>query len=135
MTRSSLLVLLIEDYALSAKYMMQALKLCNCEEVVIASSGEEAIHITEKHGPFDVVFVDLVMSGMGGLECMKQLRQMETRNGWRQRFVAMSSDEHLKQDALDAGADEFLYKLAHPVREVGIIIKLVDETKRRDEAS
>jgi CheY-like chemotaxis protein len=134
MSTSSLIVLLIEDYPLSAKYMLQALKLCNCEEVFIASSGEEAVKATEEHGPFDVVFIDLVMSGMGGLECMKQLRQMELQNGWSQRFVAMSSDDHLHQAALDAGADEFLHKLAHPVRDVAVIVKLVDQGKRQQSA-
>jgi CheY-like chemotaxis protein len=130
MTTSSLIVLLVEDYFLSAKYMLQTLKLCNCGDVIVASSGEEAIKMTEEHGPFDVVFIDLVMCGMGGLECLRELRHMETSRGWsRQRVVAMSSDETLQQSALGAGADEFLHKLSHPVREISIIVKVLKQGK------
>ncbi|KAG5190706.1 hypothetical protein JKP88DRAFT_285827 [Tribonema minus] len=114
--------MLVEDYQLSALYMSQALRMCGCTDVHAALNGECAIELARVKGPFDVVFVDLVMKGMGGVECIRALRSMEHDNGWTQCIVAMSADAELSSSALAAGADRFMHKLAQPVRDIFAMI-------------
>ena len=86
-----------------------------------ASSGEGAVEMAAQHSP-DVVVVDLVMPGIGGLEAIRRIREAHPRMG----VLALSSfyERERVQDALDAGADGYLVKsvdaesLAHAVRSV-----------------
>ncbi|KAG5184122.1 CheY-like superfamily protein [Tribonema minus] len=114
-------VLIVEDYNLSAQYMSQALKLCNCRSIQIAESGEQAVEMARSQGPFDVVFVDLLMKGMGGIACISVLKSMQ----WSGYIVAMSANEDLRMSAMAAGADKFLHKLDHPVRDIVAIVNAV----------
>jgi NarL family two-component system response regulator LiaR len=86
-----------------------------------ADSGEAAVEMAERHRP-DVVVVDLVMPGLGGLEAIRQIRDSHPTI----RILALSSfyERDRVQDALDAGADGYLVKsvdaasLASAVRSV-----------------
>ncbi len=86
-----------------------------------ASSGEGAIEMAALHSP-DVVVVDLVMPGIGGLAAIRRIREAHPEMG----IVALSSffERDRVQEAIDAGADGYLVKsvdaesLAHAVRSV-----------------
>ena len=86
-----------------------------------AASGEAAIDMADLHGP-DVVVVDLVMPGLGGLGAIRRIRASHPRMG----ILALSSfyERERVQEALDAGADGYLVKsvdaesLARAVRSV-----------------
>jgi two-component system, NarL family, response regulator LiaR len=89
--------------------------------VAEASSGEGAVDMAARYSP-DVVVLDLVMPGIGGLEAIRRIREAHPR----MRVLALSSfyERGRVQDALDAGADGYLVKsvdaesLAHAVRNV-----------------
>ena len=86
-----------------------------------ASSGEGSVEMATRHAP-DVVVVDLVMPGIGGLAAIRLIREAHPRMG----VLALSSfyERERVQEALDAGADGYLVKsvdaesLAHAVRSV-----------------
>jgi two-component system, NarL family, response regulator LiaR len=86
-----------------------------------AASGEAAVEMAERHRP-DVVVVDLVMPGLGGLGAIRQIRESHPAI----KILALSSfyERERVQDALDAGADGYLVKsvdagsLANAVRSV-----------------
>lgn len=86
-----------------------------------AASGEAAIEMAERHRP-DVMVVDLVMPGLGGLGAIRRIRDCHPMIG----ILALSSfyERDRVQDALDAGADGYLVKsvnaesLARAVRSV-----------------
>lgn len=86
-----------------------------------AASGETAVEMAAQHRP-DVVVVDLVMPGLGGIGAIRQIRDAHPTMG----ILALSSfyERDRVQDALDAGADGYLVKsvdaesLAHAVRSV-----------------
>ena len=86
-----------------------------------ASSGEGAVEMAALHSP-DVVVVDLVMPGIGGLSAIRRIRDAHPQMG----VLALSSfyERERVQDALEAGADGYLVKsvdaesLAHAVRSV-----------------
>jgi CheY-like chemotaxis protein len=78
----------------------------------VAGSGEEALRAVAADPP-DVVLIDLVMPGMGGLELARQLRAM---NGRRPFLVAVSgrgTDEDRQRSAA-AGIDLHLVKPVDP---------------------
>ena len=88
-----------------------------------AASGEAAVEMAERHRP-DVVVVDLVMPGLGGLGAIRRIRDSHPTMG----ILALSSfyERDRVQDALDAGADGYLVKsvdagsLARAVRSVAV---------------
>jgi len=72
-----------------------------------AASGEAAVEMAGHHQP-DVVVVDLVMPGLGGLGAIRRIRDSHPTMG----ILALSSfyERDRVQDALDAGADGYLVK-------------------------
>ena len=57
-------------------------------EVVAATSGREALDAAHRSADFDVVFCDLIMPGMSGIDLYQRLR--EARPGLEQRIVFMT---------------------------------------------
>jgi DNA-binding NarL/FixJ family response regulator len=72
-----------------------------------ASSGEGALALMGSLGP-DVVVIDLVMPGMGGIEAIRRLRAADAGLG----IVALSSfsDGDRVREAVEAGANGYMVK-------------------------
>jgi CheY-like chemotaxis protein len=102
-------VLLVEDFSIIIKFLSQALRASRSSIVYTATSGAQALQILCSSGPMDILLVDLVMSEMSGVELIKKVRELEQNLGLSpQRIVAMSAESTLRDDALAAGADQFL---------------------------
>lgn len=78
--------------------------------VAQASSGLEAIE-QFKHQPFDIIFMDIQMPGMDGLETTKHIRQLE-KPGSRTPIIALTAHTitDQKADLLIAGMDDCISK-------------------------
>lgn len=76
-------------------------------QITQASSGEEAFAMFQKQ-PFPVVFTDVRMGGMSGLDLLKQLKQLKTDA----HVIIMTSHGTMDVavNALKAGAYDFLHK-------------------------
>jgi CheY-like chemotaxis protein len=75
-----------------------------------AYSGEEALKFLENHGATDLVLIlsDINMPGMTGLELLRKIKE---KYGQRRVFLVMAyGDEYSYQQAIDAGADDFIGK-------------------------
>lgn len=91
--------------------------------VAEAATGEAAIALVAEHRP-DVVILDVVMPGIGGIEAARRIREAFPEVG----ILALTSfsDRQRIQEALEAGADGYLVKsvdaesLAHAVRSVSL---------------
>ncbi|MEV7634103.1 response regulator transcription factor [Microbacterium sp. NPDC089318] len=80
--------------------------------VAEAASGEEALDLVREHAP-DVVVMDLAMGvGMDGIEAIRRLRQINTRQAILV-FTTYDSDADIVR-AVDAGAMGYLLKDAAP---------------------
>ena len=77
------------------------------EVVGEAATGEAALDLVADLRP-DVVVIDMVMPGIGGLEAIRRLRAADDRLG----IVALTSffERSRIQEALDAGANGYLVK-------------------------
>lgn len=101
------LILLIEDdddQMLLFKTKLQMLG----HDVVTAHTGGEALDILEELY-VDLVVCDVMLPEMSGKELVKRVRESRRHNGLPVIAVTAGADI-LKNELLDCGADEFLYK-------------------------
>lgn len=109
-----------EDYikTLSQRLEMRGLK------VSAATRGEDAVSLAEKQS-FDVIVVDLAMSGMDGLETLKLIKE----NNPDAEIIMLSGQGTVKAstEAMKLGAEDFLEK---PV-EMKELLEKIDELKNK----
>jgi len=105
-------LLIVDDHTIVRRGIRALFKVQPDIEVVgEASSGEEAIGMSAELVP-DVVLLDLVMPGMGGVEATRRIR----RESPRTQVVILTSfheDEHIFP-ALRAGALSYILKDVDP---------------------
>jgi CheY-like chemotaxis protein/anti-sigma regulatory factor (Ser/Thr protein kinase) len=72
-------------------------------------TGEDALALAEDWQP-DLVFMDLRMPGMDGVEATRRLKGLPSTSGTPVVAVTAGAFEEERREALQAGADEFLRK-------------------------
>jgi CheY-like chemotaxis protein len=110
--RQPLRILLAEDNAVNQKLALRLLERLGYR-ADIAANGVEAIRAVERQ-PYDVVFMDVQMPEMDGLEATRQICGRWAA-GERPRIVAMTANA-MREDreaCLAAGMDDYLAK---PIR-------------------
>ncbi|MFN8595669.1 MAG: response regulator transcription factor [Anaerolineae bacterium] len=74
--------------------------------VTVAGSGEEALSLFNAD-TYDLLILDLVLPGLGGIDVCAQIRQ---QSDVPVIVLSAREDEELKVRALDAGADDYVTK-------------------------
>ncbi|MBK9615920.1 MAG: response regulator [Uliginosibacterium sp.] len=104
--RTALRILLVEDNVVNQKVAAALIGKLG-HQVVVAENGQAALDVLEQQ-VFDLVFMDMQMPVMGGLEATRLFRERERREG-RQRtpVVAMSANamQADRDECLNAGMD------------------------------
>jgi CheY-like chemotaxis protein/HPt (histidine-containing phosphotransfer) domain-containing protein len=101
-------ILLVEDNPVNRKVAIGMLAKCN-HHVSIAENGREALEALEQSS-FDMVFMDVQMPVMDGLEATRQIRADKR---WRDLPVIAMTAHAMKGDrerCLKAGMDDYLCK-------------------------
>ena len=115
-------VLVVDDHDLLREGESSCLSAFDDLEVIGESaSGEEGLEAATRLRP-DVVVIDLIMPGIGGVEAIRRMRDADESIG----LLALSTFAHgdLIREAIDAGASGYLVKsvdtdgLAQAVRDV-----------------
>lgn len=105
-------ILLVDDHPLFRRGVMQLLEMePSLIAVGEAKSGEEALTLARELDP-DLILLDLNMSGIGGLEALKCLRDEEIDA--RIVVLTVSDNDEDVIAALRAGADGYLLKDMEP---------------------
>lgn len=113
--------ILVTDDALFMRVTLKNVLTQNGFEVVgEASNGREAVELYEKLKP-DLVFMDITMPEMDGLEALKAIRAKDP-NAKVVMCTAMGQKQ-IVLDAIQAGAKDFIVKPFQPER----IIEAVNE--------
>lgn len=102
---NKLQVLIVEDDAPIRNLISTTLKTHDYKYLT-AKSGEEAIIEASSHNP-DVMFLDLGLPDIDGVEIIKRIRE------WSNMpiiVISARSEDEDKIEALDAGADDYLTK-------------------------
>jgi DNA-binding response OmpR family regulator len=78
-------------------------------KVMIANSGVEALKVLRRYEP-DLVILDVLMPGMGGLEVCRRLRSDPKTENLPIIFLTARGQERDRIEGLRAGADDYLSK-------------------------
>ena len=103
-------ILLVEDHPVNQKLASTILGKWG-HTVIIANNGQEAVDQYQQ-GTWDLVFMDMQMPIMGGLDATRAIRQLESLSGQRVPIIAMTANamESDQQACIDAGMDDFVAK-------------------------
>ena len=93
--------------------------------VLTASSGAEGIRLFEKEKP-PIVFLDIKMPGIDGLEVLRQIKDMDPDT--QVVVITGHGDEQLEAHARQLAGDDFIHK---PFRETSLKAALDRLSKRR----
>jgi osomolarity two-component system sensor histidine kinase SLN1 len=113
--QGKLRVLVADDNSTNIEVVSRMLKLEDIYDVTIAKDGQEAYDLVkatmEKNGSFDVIFMDVQMPNLDGLQSTRLIRDL----GYTYPIVALTafSEESNVKECMDSGMDEFLAK---PIR-------------------
>lgn len=101
-------VLVVDDLADNREVIVRRLQRRGiaCKE---AEDGRKALDIIAEEAP-DLVFLDLMMPGMNGIEVLREIRRKFDQAELPVIMVTAKSEEDTVVEALDAGANDFLTK-------------------------
>ncbi|KAK3636448.1 hypothetical protein LTR56_014235 [Elasticomyces elasticus] len=132
-------MLLVDDNAINLKVLGTFAKKCGIKEIVMVSSGQDAIDAYKKtiaddssHG-YDVVFMDLSMPTVSGFEATAAIRDLEKQANYARDAEGQSIHASIvaltglvsakdRRAAFDAGVDEYVTKPAN-VKNIAEIIE------------
>jgi len=99
-------ILVVDDERHVVRLLKEFLNSKNYE-VYTAMNGMEAIEKVKEVNPH-IVFLDILMPGMGGLDCLKEIMKLNPKTA----VVMLTAviDEELALRALQLGADDYITK-------------------------
>jgi two-component system chemotaxis response regulator CheY len=116
-------VLLCDDSMLVRKQLREILTDAGVNTILEASNGKEALPLIKEHNP-QIVFLDIVMPIMNGLETLKEIKKTNSKT----KVVMITSSgtqTHLKT-ALEEGAYDFIQKPWKEIQILSILDRLKD---------
>lgn len=105
-------ILIAEDNKTNQMVVLRMLRMEKIYNVDVAEDGKQALDMVkesiEKEAPYNLIFMDVQMPNMDGLEATKLIREL----GFKRPIVALSaySDDTNVKGCHDAGMDDFVSK-------------------------
>ncbi|MDD3353885.1 PAS domain-containing hybrid sensor histidine kinase/response regulator [Zoogloea sp.] len=126
-------ILLVEDNPVNQTVARKMLEKVG-HKITLASNGQEALEWFDR-GRFDLIFMDVQMPVMGGLEATQAIRAREARRSWAASgqwhstpIIAMTA--HAMQGdrdrCLTAGMDDYIAKPIKPSELHGVIERVME---------
>ncbi|HXM83479.1 MAG TPA: response regulator transcription factor [Burkholderiales bacterium] len=120
-------VLIIDDEEstrlLLARYLSKDLKI----EAQLAGTCEQALRYAGDYA-YDVILLDLLMPGIGGLEVLKEIRNASPNAATPVVMISVVSDQETIERCLAAGASAYHVK---PVRRAEIVATVQQQLASR----
>ncbi|MBM3435862.1 MAG: response regulator [Bacteroidetes bacterium] len=103
-------ILVAEDQPINMEIIVRILELKGCN-VTTASNGMEAFEKTQSHS-YDMIFMDVQMPEMDGIESTKKIRNWEKTSNSYTPIIAMTAHamKGQKEHFLESGMDDYLEK-------------------------
>lgn len=115
-------VLIVDDDPFIRKLIVTTLEGVSTFDLHEACDGEDAVLTARREGP-RLVFLDIDMPRLDGIEACRQMRDEPTMAGAKIVMLTASADDTARDRAAAAGADRFLTKPFSPLD----LLRLVDE--------
>ena len=103
-----LLITIVEDNPLIRQLMAEEIE-DEGHSVSSFSSAEEFLPVAAKLKS-DLVLLDLMLPGMDGLACLRELRRLPSETPHRVVIVTALNDTEARQQALSLGAEDYILK-------------------------
>ena len=116
------IVLIVDDDPFIRKLIVTTLEGVSSFDLREACDGQEAVETARREGP-RLVFLDIDMPRMDGIEACRQMRAEPVMNGAKIVMLTASSEDSARECSARAGADRFLTKPFSPLD----LLRLVDE--------
>jgi len=113
-------ILVVDDEKAICEILEEFLSLFG-HSVTSANSGADAIEVVHRARP-DVVFLDIRMPGMSGLDVLKEIKALDS--SVRVIMISAFGDEETESMARELGADGYIQK---PVDLPDLLVLLKDE--------
>jgi two-component system chemotaxis response regulator CheY len=124
-------ILVVDDSKLMREMVIASLRGLSGASFTQAASGLEAIEKLSL-SPFDLVFLDLNMPDLGGVEVVQFIREQEGMRELPVVIVTTRGDEASRTRVLSAGATRFMTKPFDPEQIVAVARALLSEEPGRD---
>ncbi|MCT4619194.1 MAG: response regulator [Marinisporobacter sp.] len=131
-------VLVVDDNFHARIILSEMLRAMNLH-VMEAASGEQALQVIGKvnngNDPFDIVFMDLQMPGLKGIETIKRIDKMTLKTKPHYVIVTAYGREEVFQEAEDAGIEMVLVKPVNSIVLLDSVLRILgeSETEEREE--
>ena len=109
---SNLKILIAEDNKINVMLLRQILRNLNIVDIIEAQNGVEAIELFLEYQP-DLIFMDVQMPEVDGLEATLQIRELEIKNNSKRVPIIALTANAMKGDkerCLSVGMDDYLSK-------------------------
>ncbi len=105
---SGKILLVVDDNKLNLNVASRLLKDMNYDTDTV-QSGFDCINMIQKDNRYDLIFMDIMMPSMNGVETMQKLKSM---NNFNIPIIALTADatEGSREKYLNAGFDEYISK-------------------------
>ena len=116
----NLTILIAEDEEYNMLYITELFSNMNFK-IIEAENGKKAVELTEKNPDIDLIFMDIKMPIMNGIEAMMEIKKQKPNLP----IIALSAFamESDKETAIKNGFDEYLSKPIDKTKLFGLIDK------------
>jgi len=120
--------LVVDDYLMNLELTKHMLLMMDCH-VDTAETGPEAIEMV-KQKRYDIIFMDIQMPEMDGVEATNEIRKITENNG-HIPVVALTANaiEGDREKYLDAGLDDYISKPISGERLEEILVRQLPDEK------
>lgn len=101
--------LLTDDSSTMRKIQKKALERIGFEEIYEAGNGKDAVKMVQEND-FDIVFLDINMPGMSGIEALKEIRSNAKTADVPVVICSSMAERGLMMEAIKSGATNYIIK-------------------------
>ncbi len=120
---SQRVVLIVDDDPFIRKLILTTLEGVSSFELHEARDGEEAVQTARRESP-RLVFLDIDMPRLDGIEACRQMRAEPAMNGAKIVMLTATVEDSARDRAEEAGADYFLTKPFSPLELLRLVAEL-----------
>lgn len=96
-------------------------------EIFLAASGEDALALLDAH-EIDVVILDIIMPGIGGIETLKYIKSDPDLKDVKVLMYSSMTESSMLRECFDLGASDFIRK---PIEEVEFVARLRNTLRQK----